>query len=82
MATWAAAYNNSMQLDEREKLKADLINNRQAWMGIPIEAVRRMCSELGMSLEDPNTIADLIEKAQAGKRLAPANSYKYFEFKY
>ena len=78
----AAGYGNSMKWNEEAKLKSDLMKNRQAWMDIPIGAIRQKCSDLGMALADTNTIIELVEKAQAGKRLVPESSYKNFEFKH
>ena len=82
LATMAAGYGNSMKWNEEAKLKSDLMKNRQAWMDIPIGAIRQKCSDLGMALADTNTIIELVEKAQAGKRLVPESSYKNFEFKH
>lgn len=82
LASMAAGYGNKMKWNEKEKLKSDLMKNRQAWMRVSIKAIRQKCSELGMTLTDTNTIAELIEKTQAGSRLVPNSSYKNSEFKH
>lgn len=82
LAAMASGYNNRMKWNEEAKLKSDLMKNRRAWLDIPVEAIRQKCSELGMTLADTNTIATLIEKAQAGKQLIPKESYKNFKFKH
>lgn len=76
LARWARGYDNHLKWNEEAKLKADLMNSRAQWLGFSAAAVRTKCIALGMREEDANLIADLVSKAQAGKRLIPKRSYR------
>jgi hypothetical protein len=62
-------------------LKADLMNTRHRWLGVPVDSIRDRCLELGMRIEDANEIADLVTRAQAGRRLGPQKTYRTFRFR-
>ena len=61
-------------------LKADLMNMRRRWFGVSVETVIRHCRSLGMRETDVVEIADLVHKAQAGRRLVPQRTYRDFHF--
>ena len=76
LAAMARGYDNHLKWNEEARLKADLMHNRRYWCGFPVSAVRAKCVELGMRGEDASLIADLVERAQAGRRLVPQRSYR------
>jgi len=76
LASMARGYNNHLKWNEEARLKADLMHNRRFWLGFPVNAVAAKCTELGMRQEDVDLIADLVRRAQAGRRLVPQRSYR------
>jgi len=80
LATAAQGYNNHLKWNEEAKLKGDLMNAKSRWRSVPVTDIRDRCRALGMREEDVTLIADLVTKAQAGRRLVPQSSYRDFRF--
>jgi hypothetical protein len=80
LAAAAKGYDNRLKWNEIAKLKADLMNVRGRWADVPVPAIRDRCIELGMRTDDAVKIADLVTKAQAGRRLVPQSGYQSFHF--
>lgn len=76
----ARGYGNHLKCNEVAKLKSDLMEVPQRWAGVAVDAIRERCISLGMADEDAHQIADLVTKAQAGRRLVPQPSYRGFRF--
>jgi hypothetical protein len=81
LADMAAGYGNHLKWNEVAKLKADLMNVRHRWAGVPIDIITARCLELGMRPDDVDDIKDLLVKAQSGRRLIPQKSYRDFRFR-
>ena len=81
LASAAAGYGNKLKWNEQAMLKADLMNVRQRWTGVPVKLVGIRCQQLGMRLEDIDLIKDLITRAQAGRRLIAQRTYRDFRFR-
>jgi hypothetical protein len=80
LAMMAQGYNNHLKWNEEAKLKADLMNAKPRWRGVPVIEIRDRCRALGMREEDVTLIVDLVTRAQAGRRLIPQRSYRDFRF--
>jgi hypothetical protein len=80
LAQNARGYDNHLKWNEVAKLKADLMNARSRWRGVPVSAIAEECRRLGMRDEDVAEITSLVTKAQAGRRLVPQKSYRSFRF--
>jgi hypothetical protein len=80
LAQMARGYDNHLKRNEVAKLKADLMNARIRWTGVPVSEIATQCRTLGMRDEDVTEIATLIRKAQEGRRLVPQSSYRSFRF--
>lgn len=80
LAQMAAGYNNHLEWNEVAMLKADLINVRRRWLGVPVGDVAARCRSLGMREEDITQIVELVKKAQSGRRLVPQKGYQNFRF--
>ena|SRR6266446_3819544 len=80
LAMMAKGYDNHLKWNEIAKLKGDLMNVRRRWLGVSVESISAQCLELGMRAEDVREIAELVLKAQAGRRLVPQASYRNFRF--
>ena len=75
-----AGYDNHLKWNEVAKLKADLMNVRARWLGVPMEEIGDRCRQLGMRAEDVAEVTYLIRKAQEGRRYVPQQSYRSFRF--
>ena len=82
LASVALGYDNHLKWNEEAKLKADLMHNRAYWRGFPVADIRAKCAELGMRDEDVALIADLVGRAQQGRRLVPQRSYRDHTFRH
>lgn len=80
LARWAKGYDNHLKWDEKAKFKADLMNARARWIGIDLDLFRRGCIEAGMRAVDVQELVDWLAKAQAGRRLVSARSYRRHTF--
>ena len=80
LAEWARGYDNHLKWNEEAKLKADLMNSRGYWLGVPVTAIKAKCTALGMRSQDVDLIADLVTRAQQGRRLVPQRSYRDHRF--
>lgn len=80
LAMMARGYGNRLKWNEEAKLKADLMNVSARWRGVPVSEITARCRVLGMRAEDIALVADLVTKAQAGRRLVPQRSYRGFRF--
>jgi hypothetical protein len=82
LASMARGYDNHLKWNEEAMLKADLMHSRRYWMGFPVADVRAKCIELGMREDDVALVADLVKRAQAGRRLVPQKSYRDHTFRH
>jgi hypothetical protein len=80
LAEYARGYDNHLKWNEVAKLKADLMNARSRWRGVPVSVIAEECHRLGMRSKDIAEITSLVTKAQAGRRLVPQASYRTFRF--
>lgn len=80
LADMAKGYGNHLKWNEIDKLKGDLMNARQRWQGVPVEAITERCLALGMRPEDVREVAQLVTKAQSGRRLIPSGVLRSFCF--
>jgi hypothetical protein len=80
LAQMARGYGNHLKWNEVAKLKADLMNVPGRWRGVSVSEVADSCRALGMREEDVATVADLVRKAQEGRRLVPEKTYRGFRF--
>lgn len=76
LARMAAGYGNSLQWRERERFKADLMNNRSAWMAVDPKVVLRRCAELGMSAENADEISNMVKQLKNGHRFRSKRGYE------
>ena len=82
LAEWSRGYDNHLKWNEEAKLKADLMNSRGYWLGVPVPAITAKCTALGMRGQDVDLIADLVTRAQQGRRLVPKRSYRDHRFQH
>jgi hypothetical protein len=80
LAQMARGYDNHLKWNEVAKLKADLMNVRDRWLGVPGSVIADRCRALGMRDEDVTQIASLVTRAQEGRRLVPQKSYRDYRF--
>jgi hypothetical protein len=80
LAQMARGYDNHLKWNEVAKLKADLMNARARWLGVPVSGIADRCRTLGMRGEDVAVVVDLVKKAQEGRRLVPQKTYRNFRF--
>ncbi len=80
LAQMARGYDNHLKWNEVAKLKADLMNARARWLGVPVSEIADYCRTLGMRDEDVAEVATLVKKAQEGRRLVPQKTYRGFRF--
>jgi hypothetical protein len=80
LALMARGYDNRLKWNEVAKLKADLMNAPGRWRGVSVSEISDSCRALGMREEDVATVADLVRKAQGGRRLVPEKTYRSFRF--
>jgi hypothetical protein len=76
LAQSARGYGNRLKWNEVAKLKADLMNVPARWRGVSVTEIANGCRVLGMREEDVVVIADLVRKAQEGRRLVPQETYR------
>ena len=80
LAGKARRYGNRLHWMEKEKLKADLMNEPQRWSRISSEHLRARALNAGMRAEDADLIAELVRKRGKGRRLVPKATYRHFRF--
>jgi len=80
LAGMAAGYSSGLQWNEEDKLKADMMNRPERWAAVTVEQVRTKCRALGMSGEDVDTIAGLLQRRKDGHRFNVRSSYRSFRF--
>ncbi|GEM_PF-585996 len=71
LAEKAKGYNCSLQNQEINRLKADLMQNWSKWEDLSERQIKGKCFELKMSLRDVDTIVDLFQKRKQGHKLIP-----------
>jgi hypothetical protein len=49
---------------------------RGRWLGVPVSEIADRCGALGMRDE----VADLVKRAQEGRRLVPEKAYRDYRF--
>ena len=80
LAQMARGYDNHLKWNEVAKLKADLMNARARWLGVPMSEIAERCRTLGMRDEDVAEEADLVKRAQEGRRRVPEKTYRDYRF--
>lgn len=80
LAHRAAGYDSGLKWNEENKLKADLMNRPERWMGLSLDDIRRKCREFGLSPADVDTITGLIRRRQEGRRFNVRHGYRDFHF--
>jgi hypothetical protein len=80
LAQSARGYGNHLKWNEVAKLKADLMNVPARWRGVSVSEIADGCRALGMREEDVVVVADLVRKAQEGRRLVPQKTYRDYRF--
>jgi hypothetical protein len=80
LAQMARGYDNHLKWNKVAKLKADLMNVRARWLGVPVSEIAERCRTLGMRAEDVAEVADLVKRAQDGRRLVPEKTYRDYHF--
>lgn len=80
IAGMAAGYSSGLKWNERDKLKADMMNRPQRWCPITVDQVRTKCRDLGMRPNDVDTIAGLLQRQKEGRRFNVRSSYRTFHF--
>ncbi len=76
----AASYSSGLKWNEKEKLKADMMNRPERWRGVTVHEVRAMCRELGMLPDDIDTIAELLKRRKEGRRFVVRHPYRHYQF--
>jgi hypothetical protein len=80
VAGMAAGYSSGSKRNEEDKLKADMTNRPERWVGVTVEQVRAKCVDLGMRPSDVDTIADFVQRRRGGRRFNVRTSYRDFRF--
>lgn len=80
LARWAAGYSSGLKWNEKDKLKADMMNRPERWASVSVEQVRAKCRELRMRPNDVDTIAGLLQGRKDGRRFNVGSSYRDFRF--
>jgi hypothetical protein len=81
LAMMARGYDNHLKWNEQAMFKADLMNVRERWQYVDVEAFRAKCLKEGMRREDVDELVDWLKRAKAGRRLVPTRSYRTHKFK-
>lgn len=81
-ATMAWGYDNHMKWNEEAKLKSDMMRRIDRWRKVTTEKICMKCDELGIRIEDVETICDMHACRLRGRKLVLQHFYKGFEFKY
>lgn len=76
----AAGYSSGMKWNEKEKLKADMMNRPERWKSVTVSEVRAKCRELGMRPDDEDTIAELLGRRMQGRNFVVRPQYRHYEF--
>lgn len=80
IAAMAAGYSSGLKWNEKEKLKADMMNRPDRWAPITVEQVRTKCRKLGMRPDDVDTIVGLVQRRKEGRRFNVQRPYTAFHF--
>lgn len=80
VAAMSAGYSSGLKWNEEDKLKADMMNRPDRWRTVTVEQVRTKCRQLGMRANDVDTIADIVQHRNDGRRFSVRSSYRTFEF--
>ncbi len=81
IADMAAGYSSGLKWNETEKLKADMMNRPERWASATVDQVRAKCKKLGMSPNDADEIAGLLQRRKDGHSFRVRTSYRNFHFK-
>lgn len=76
----AAGYSSGLKWNEKEKLKADMMNRPERWRSVTVHEVRTLCRDLGMLPDDIDTIAELLTRRKEGRRFVVRPSYRHYQF--
>jgi len=80
LAQAASADSDHIQSGDIDKLKADLNNSRDEWMGVNRTAFGARLRELGIGADDVLKVDGLLAKAQAGRFVRPRTVGKGSKF--
>lgn len=80
VANMAAGYDSGLKWNEKDKLRADMMNRPDRWRDVTVEQVRAKCRALGMRPDDVDTITGYLQKRKDGKRFNVRTSYSTFQF--
>lgn len=80
IAAMAAGYSSGLKWNEKDKLKADMMNRPERWAPVTVEQVRAKCRALGMRPDDVDTIAGFLQRLKEGRRFNVRRSYRTFHF--
>lgn len=80
VARWSAGYSGGLKWNEKEKLKADMMNRPFRWRAVEVAQVHARSIELGLNVADADTVADLLQRMQDGRRFNVRNSYRDFHW--
>ena len=76
LARKAAGYGNNPQWIEYERIKADLMKYRCAWVKTDPKDVLRRGADLGMSAEDADEVSGMVKQLRVGRRFRPKRGYE------
>lgn len=80
VAAWAAGYDSGLKWNEKDKLKADMMNRPDRWADVTVDQVRAKCKDLGMRPNDVDTIAEFLQRRKEGCRFNVRSGYRNFSF--
>lgn len=78
----ASLNGGSIPWQEQNRLKADMMNMWQYWVGVDELALKAKCVEVGISHESTQVLLDFFRKRKAGRRLVPASRYRNKHFRH
>lgn len=82
LAMSAQGYGGKLKWNEVHKFKGDLMNVRERWRfdRVSVAAFQEKALAVGLSEADADKLADMLMRAQAGRRLVPKWGYADFRF--
>ena len=80
IAAMAAGYSSGLKWNEKDQLKADMMNRPDRWAPITVDQIRAKCRQLGMRADNVDTITDPLQRRKDGRRFNVRSSYRTFQF--
>lgn len=80
IAAYAAGYSNQLKWNEKEKLKADLMNRSERWASITFGQDRAKSHAPGIHSDYANTISWFLQWRKNGRRFNVRSLYRTFHF--